>query len=387
MEWKTDEQRMFEWASAIGVTQPWPKAGMESGVHIPNPALSVWVFVPLARLAGDPVALVQIVQFLNVFALVGFLVVGMTRMVSAETRPFWFGGLALQAVNPLAVVLSRKIWAQSLMPMFTLTLLAAHACRRSVAGAFVWGLAGVLAGQVHMSGFFLCAALASWTAIAERRSVRERTLDAGTTTRWWAWLAGSVIGAIPLVPWVLQFLQAGSGFSRDWPATLVPRALYAWLVDALGINTGYVFRPDWAAFLSGPHVGGIATSGMALAHVALIGIALCSIVRWLPTLRPRLLPAREHGDVWLWICAAAFGVTAFLMLAGVRARTHYLIVLYPLPFVWLAWLLLRHGGVRLYHAALVLQLLITVAMLTQIHRDGGVPKGAYGVSYGAQPRR
>ena len=37
MEWKRDEQLMFTWASAVGVTEPWPTQGMESGVRLRNP--------------------------------------------------------------------------------------------------------------------------------------------------------------------------------------------------------------------------------------------------------------------------------------------------------------------------------------------------------------
>ena len=77
-------------------------------------------------------------------------------------------------------------------------------------------------------------------------------------------------------------------------------------------------------------------------------------------------------------------MTALLMLAGVRARTHYLVIAYPLPFVWLAWLLLTHGSTRLYRTTLALQLAITIALMLQVHRDGGVANGAYGPSYRAQ---
>jgi hypothetical protein len=77
-------------------------------------------------------------------------------------------------------------------------------------------------------------------------------------------------------------------------------------------------------------------------------------------------------------------MTVLLMVAGVRARTHYLIIAYPVPFVWLAWLLLTHGSVRLYRTVLALQLAITVTLLLQVHRDGGVANGAYGASYRAQ---
>ena len=72
---------------------------------------------------------------------------------------------------------------------------------------------------------------------------------------------------------------------------------------------------------------------------------------------------------------------------GVKARTHYAIVLDPLPFVWLAWLLTTHGGRRLYQTVFVLQLLISITVLWQVHRDGGVAKGAYGASYREQARQ
>ena len=147
MEWKADEQRMFAWASDIGVTEPWPTVGMASGVALPNPGLSVWAFVPLARVSGDPVALAQLVQLVNVVALLGFVAIGASRLIAGPARQLWFAGLALMAVNPIAVVLARKIWAQSLLPIVTVATLAAHASRRSWAGAFFWGVAGALSGH------------------------------------------------------------------------------------------------------------------------------------------------------------------------------------------------------------------------------------------------
>ena len=393
MEWKADEQRMFAWASAIGVTEPWPSVGMASGVAVPNPGLSVWIFVPLARVARDPVALAQLVQFANVMALLSFAIFGASRAFTAPARQLWFAGLALMSVNPIAIVLARKIWAQSLLPVFSAATLAAHAGRSSRAGAFIWGFVGALTGQIHMSGFFLQAALVLFTLISlPPNHLRQGyggqeggSHDLAQQTRWSAWAAGSIVGALPLVPWALDILRADNRFARDWIATLVPRAPYTWLVDSLGIDTPYVYRPESLWFLAEPRIGGVPTYGMAVAHAALIGIALYCLVRWVKSIRrPRLISSREDGNLWLWIHAAAFGMTALLMLAGVRARTHYLVIAYPLPFVWLAWLLLTYGSARLYRTALALQLAITITLMFQVHRDGGVANGAYGVSYRAQ---
>ena len=385
MEWKADEQRMFTWASAIGVTEPWPPIGMASGVAVPNPGLSVWIFVPLARAAGDPVALVQLVQLGNVVALLGFAIFGASRAFSAPARQLWFAGLALMSVNPIAIVLARKIWAQSLLPVFGVAMLAAHAGRSSWAGAFIWGLAGALTGQIHMSGFFLQAALVLFTVASTFRWKANEANESAPRTRWSAWAVGSAVGAIPLWPWALVLLRSESQFARDWIATLVPRAPYTWLVDSLGIDTPYVYRPESLWFLAEPRIGGVPTYGMAVAHAALVGIAFYCLVRWVKSIRrPRLVSSREDGNLWLWIHAAAFGMTALLMLAGVRARTHYLVIAYPLPFVWLAWLLLTHGSTRLYRTTLALQLAITITLMLQVHRDGGVANGAYGRSYRAQ---
>lgn len=381
MEWKADEQRMFAWASAIGVTEPWPTVGMASGVALPNPGLSVWAFVPLARVSGDPVALAQLVQLVNVVALLGFVAIGASRLIAGPARQLWFAGLALMAVNPIAVVLARKIWAQSLLPIVTVATLAAHASRRSWAGAFFWGVAGALSGQIHMSGFFLQGALALWTWLYERSS----TGGAVTPTRWSAWCTGSLVATVPMWPWALTVLRSENGFSRDWLSTLIPRAAYSWFVDSLGINTPYVYRPESLSFLAEPRISGVPTYGMAIVHAALIGIAGYCLARWIKTIRrPHVLPAPQDGDVWLWIQAAAFGMTALLMVAGVRARTHYLVIAYPLPFVWLAWLLLTHGGTRLYRTVVALQLAISITLLLQVHRDGGAANGAYGLTYRAQ---
>jgi hypothetical protein len=236
------------------------------------------------------VALAQAVQIINVVALLGFVLVGMSRLITGPVRRFWFAGLALMSVNPIAVVLARKIWAQSVLPVFTVVTLAAHASRSTLAGAFIWGLAGALTSQVHMSGFFLQGALVLFTASSTRWKPQETASNTSVasafrrTSRARAGPPGwpdRSSARFPLVPWALDLLRAGNGFSRDWIATLVPRALYTWLIDSLGVNTPYIYRPESLWFLGEPRIGGIATYGMAAAHAALIAIAIYCLARWL----------------------------------------------------------------------------------------------------------
>ena len=73
MEWKLDEKWMFQVSQRIASgADPWPWVGMQSGVGMRNPGLSIWPFALLGSLFHDPVAMVQTIQWVNVLALWGF---------------------------------------------------------------------------------------------------------------------------------------------------------------------------------------------------------------------------------------------------------------------------------------------------------------------------
>ena len=97
-------------------------------------------------------------------------------------------------------------------------------------GAFGWGLVGACLGLVHMSGFFYSAGFALWTAVFDRRSVR-----------WGSWLAGSLVGTLPLLPWVDYVLHAPPGEmpgGRSWTNWLTPSFWWYWVTEPLGVGTG-----------------------------------------------------------------------------------------------------------------------------------------------------
>jgi hypothetical protein len=60
------------------------------------------------------------------------------------------------------------------------------------------------------------------------------------------------------------------------------------------------------------------------------------------------------------------------------------VIAYPLPYVNSSQASQTNGSARLYRTALALQLAIAITLMLQVHRDGGVAKGAYGLSYRAQ---
>src|SRR5262245_51805900 len=66
IEYKYDEQWMFERTQRVGVQEPLPLHGLPTSAQFLNPGLNVWIFVGLGRLFGvsDPPALARVVQLL-----------------------------------------------------------------------------------------------------------------------------------------------------------------------------------------------------------------------------------------------------------------------------------------------------------------------------------
>src|SRR5919198_1883880 len=81
MEWKADEQRAFQLSQECGRSLPLPWIGMPSGVGTPNPGMSVWAFVALARLtsASTPEELGRAVMLANAAALALLAAFALTR--------------------------------------------------------------------------------------------------------------------------------------------------------------------------------------------------------------------------------------------------------------------------------------------------------------------
>ena len=270
IEYKSDEDWMFRQALAVGVSEPWPWLGVASGVHVRNPGMSVWVFVALARALGvtDPPGLARAVAILGVVALM-LLVWFAAAWVRDEEREPWLWAAAVAAVNPLEVMFERKIWAQSVLPVCCMLFLLAWWRRERPAGAFFWGLVGACLGQIHMSGFFFAFGVTLWSALLARGRAR-----------WGAWLAGSALGALPLLPWAHHLATVSTGqpmvFGLKEAAQL--KFWVYWITGPLGLSLGnavgvkegnglWVQLRDFARY---PLLGGQATWGVAALHLALV---------------------------------------------------------------------------------------------------------------------
>ena len=131
---------------------------------------------------------------LNMIGLIGFAWAVRVYLPAREREP-WLWGLALQAVSPFAIRMSRKIWPPSTLTPLLLLLWISHQHRQSRWGAFAWGLVGALIGQVHLSGWFVAAGLFIGTVAAERLRCLPRSQN------WRRWLLGTVLGLAIALPW------------------------------------------------------------------------------------------------------------------------------------------------------------------------------------------
>jgi hypothetical protein len=388
MEFKGDEQYVFA-RTQLGA---WPSLGMPSSVGVPNPGMSVWAFVLLARAfdVTTPIGLARAVMAMNVAALALLFTFAMT-LVDESERERWLWALSLVAVSPLAVLRERKIWAPSIFPALAVIFWAAFWRRDRRSGAFVWGLVGVLLGQIHMSGFFFAAGVVAWEALS---SVAARD-DAGAVprTRWSAWLAGSVVGALPMIPWLGYVVHHPSSSSAwDWRELVTPRVWLYGLGDSLGLGLDYnLGAASFVDFLRYPRIGGVSTYLVASAY-ALIALAGCTFVAggvvraWRARRRGRSAAAIHGADATSNALRATFlGYGAVVAMSGLLVQRHYLVVTYPLEWVLLAALALgveKHGR-RLLAIVWAAELIVTASLLAYVHAHGGAA-GDYGVAYRLQ---
>ncbi|HEY7315311.1 MAG TPA: hypothetical protein VH643_38625 [Gemmataceae bacterium] len=390
IEYKADEAWTFQHSRDTAL--PW--LGMPSSVDIPNPGMSVWVFVLLQRISGaaDPPALARAVQFTNIAALI-LLVCFAVRCVPRGEREPWLWAAALVAVNPLAVLFHRKIWPPCVLPLLTLTMLYGWWYRRRRGPAFVWGLVGLCLGQIHMAGFFFAGGFFLWALLFDR-PWRERVA-------WRSWLLGSSVGALPMIPWMLYLLTHPNEHPANphrWVHACEMKFWIRWFTESFGLGIDYTFGPYFREFQNYPLLAGRPTYLVGLLHWLLGGIALALLARAAVVLWRRRDRWRE-----CWIGrdsasaftqnAAFWGFGLLLTLSSFSIHRHYMIVLFPLEFLWVARLALTAGeqqpraprlGRALLLALCLAQFLVSANMLGYIHSRQNFAGTEYGIPYGAQ---
>jgi hypothetical protein len=404
IEYKSDEHYSTEAALGLGNKVRWPRLGMISSVGIRNPGMSVWVFSTLAQICGarGPVGLARGVQVANITALVVMLWFALS-LVPTQERELWLWATALAALCPVEVLYDRKIWAQSLFPLVCMFNWIAWWHRRRPVGALAWGLIGAILGQIQMSGFFFGAALVLWTTLFGR--AREGRVC------WGPWFAGSLLGMIALVPW-LQYLWSlnptGLVGGGDWGQHAFSQAAAKlltllqfwvfWVGFPLGWNLLFSLGgKHFIDFLAYPVIADRPTYGVLFFYVltGLVGVRILhGSLRTLWGKRGRWKTPFNgiSSECALMISAAFYGYGLLLAISPLSVYPHYVIVVFPMQYVGLSWLVLgreansigRGTGRVLLLSLCIAEFLMSVLFLYYIHINGGAPDGDYGHSYGVQ---
>ncbi len=387
MEYKEDEE--FNFVHSQDTFFAW--LGMPSGVYIPNPGGSIWCFQILARLTGahSPISLEHSLQALALLGIALIIPFAVRFVHTPDEREPWLWAFALAMVNPFQILYQRKLWPEPFFPFFSMIFLACWWRRDRFWPAFFWGWVGAVLGQIHMSGFFFAAAFLIASLAIPHSQIAVRKI------KWKAWFFGSVLGAMPLLPWFYEILAhpVHEKFVRGWSEILQLKFWVFWFSNPIGFHLGNPLgllrgQSTWAQlsdFLRYPLILDHASWINAAAHLVQLVIAAALAV----AVFRRGLGIRKwigpFSNTFIALVAAGIGFGILLTATGITIRRYYMMVGFPLEFVWLAVCLLGAYGTpraRTWLGALwVSQVIVSACFVLYIHTNQGSTQGDYGDAY------
>lgn len=237
IEFKSDEAYLSRLALDLVRGRHFPLLGMPSSVGLPNPPMAVYLMAVPFSLSSHPLIATQLIGLFNVLSV---------AMLYSLTRRYFGAGpailaAALYAAMPWAVLFSRKIWAQDLLPPLVI------ACVWSGLSAFYEGRRGAqrihlpllaITGQVHYVAVVLVP-ISLYLIVTGRRKL----------TRAFLW---SILIAFALtLPYLVGLYQAGLAN-----------------IDAIRARLGEVRASEGAPDSPPPLVS---TDGLSLAYLAISG--------------------------------------------------------------------------------------------------------------------
>lgn len=307
-EFKADEGRLLTAALTMSDGE-FALRGISSSVGFPNAPMSVWLYALPLVIWPHPYAATLFTGLLSVVAVWGTYWLG---------RRYWGLRAAtvaalLLAVSPWAIVFSRKIWAQNLLPVFAVAwaigaVLAFVDRRRAFIVLHLVCLA--IAVQIHPAAIGLLPATLLFMIVFRRR------ID------WRYFLIGGVLAALTALPFLIYLYGRWSaeGSLPFSAGQSIARISFDSLAHTLAIATG-----DGVRALAGPDTAGL--PGEDVARIAWVGLIVAGAGWgiWLVA-RRRDEPASEVALIFLaWLLSPVL----FFAWHRTPVYIHYFIVVVP----------------------------------------------------------
>jgi hypothetical protein len=326
-EFKLDEALVCNRAAEFVDSGRLPSTGIGSSVGIANPPLAVMLMALPVAVAREPILASGFVALLNVGAVLGCFWLG---------RRYFGDGVGLLAallfaVSPWAVFYSRKVWAQDMLPPFTVLFFIA--LFTTVVAERPWALVGAFVAlaclvQIHLSALAFIPLLLLVLLIFHKQ-VRIAPLAAGVG-----------LALFLFSPYLLHDATHGWGNLRGAfavagrPAVVSLEAIRYALLNIGGEALHALAGESWLAFLASiVNLRGLDLVEQALFVGGVLFLTIWTFFFWRDG-REVSVSSRARGFVLLllWVLVPVL----FFLRHSTPVYPHYLIILYPAPHLIIA---------------------------------------------------
>jgi 4-amino-4-deoxy-L-arabinose transferase-like glycosyltransferase len=334
IEYKADEAMAIELTLPLVEGRGWIAAGLVSSVGVHNPPMLMYLLALPLAIDVDPITAVIFVALLSIASILATYLVMRPRFGAFAA----LGSAALFATAPWAVIFGRKIWAQDLLPIFSIALLYCVFVvleRPKSRWAFALALLTGTLWQLHFS------------AIAVLPIVGVILLYAARRVSWTALGAGALLALLLAAPYVQyhvvrgwkdvqSFREISRAPGRPKPPLLQPIIYTAQITGSHGWS--YMTGDSQQALADSAPVADRAawiasaiSSGLLLIGVIVLTTRVLSGFRRSP--RSGLDAQEErYAVLLLWLG----GVCALTVAGRLITYPHYFVLTYPAPFVIIA---------------------------------------------------
>jgi hypothetical protein len=345
-----------------------------------NPGASVWIFIAYARLfkISDPYTATLVVVLANIIFYFLFVLLGFYFIQSIRERWILLWGISLAWVNPFQILLDRKLWTLSFLPPFLTITFFAWMHRKRFWPAFFWGFLGAWISQVHMSGYFVFFGVFLFTCVFAR------------PFHFWGWTTGSLLGVIPMIPWIKYMSELSHG-GGDRPFFF--QEIYQFLFYRYWFSFPWGFKPY--GNLGREAFARFSTTSILVIQWGLLALGLISLclvgVRYLKKsdridwmkkqLFSKTSPLLQYQNALL------IGGGLILTLSMVRFHRYYMAIFFP--FTILCWVRILRIAFQKNSRWLLPMIWLSMAwysyqMLEFLNQNHGSVMGDYGPAYQTQ---